>query len=253
MAWALLMRPFDATVSRQSGKAVHQEGKMRKSATLVVLVLGLSAGVPEPSEAEQFVVTAPSIFGFAPDGDRFHFTGAGLDVRPDPFLFFGIEAIAGGGCLGDDPVGSQFNCTAGDLIDMSVRTAGEVSMGAGTATIDGTTYEDVSFFGDLNFSATPSLFPESSDDVVFFHQPFLFNGALRGLAGGQEVFNIDLTGTGLTARAFFRTADGTYNYQMESITAYAFDAAAAPTPEPTSLLLLGSGLGLLARARRRRA
>ena len=227
---------------------------MRKSATLVVVVLGLSLAVPQPSEAEQFVVTAPSIFGFAPDGDVFRFTGAGFDVRPDPFIFFGVESVAGGGCLGDNPVGSQFNCTTGDLIDMSVHTAGEVSMGAGTATINGTTYEDVSFFGDLTFSATPSLFPESSEDFVFFHQAFLFNGTLRGLAGGQEVFNLDLTGTGLTARAFFRTAGGTYNYQMETITSYAFDAAApAPVPEPTSLLLIATGLGgLVARARRRR-
>ena len=111
---------------------------MRKSATLVVVVLGLSLAVPQPSEAEQFVVTAPSIFGFAPDGDVFRFTGAGFDVRPDPFIFFGVESVAGGGCLGDNPVGSQFNCTTGDLIDMSVHTAGEVSMGAGTATINGT-------------------------------------------------------------------------------------------------------------------
>lgn len=127
-------------------------------------------------------------------------------------------------------------------------------MGAGTATINGATYSDVSFFGDFTFAATPSLFPASAEDVVFFFQPFAFNGTLRGVADGEEVFNVDLTGTGRTARAFFRRPDGTYNYQMESVTSYAFDdGQPAATPEPASMLLLGTGLvGVAVRARRRR-
>ncbi len=230
---------------------------MRKFAALVGTVLVLSVIAPHPAQAEPFVVTAPSIFGFAPDGDVFHFTGAGFDIRPDPSVSFAIQAVAGGGCLGDNPAGSPFNCTQGDVIDMSVRTVGEVSMGTGTATLNGTTYSDVAFFGDLTFTANQSPFPAIADHLVIFNQSFLFNGALRGVVGGEEVFNIDLTGTGQTSRTFFRNADGTYNYQMESLTSFVFDAAPppppAPTPEPSSVLLLGSGLAALAaRARRRR-
>jgi hypothetical protein len=244
---------FSVTLHRAAANLGTWRARMRKLAAMCVSAVVLCGTSAQPARADPFVVVAPSIFGFAPDGDGFWFTGAGVEIRTAP-IFFGIEGIAGGGCLGNDPVGSPFNCAAGDLIDMSVRTPGEVSMGRGTASINGTTYVDVSFFGDFTFTATPSLFPESSEDVLFFRQPFVFSGMLRGVEGGQDVFNIDLTGTGRTSRAFFRTAEGTYNYQMESLTAYAFDAGnVTVTPEPTSMLLLGTGLaGLFLRAGKRR-
>ena len=226
---------------------------MRKAAGILIAVSTLSLTAPQPVRADPFVVGTPSFLGFAPDGDLFRFTGAGFEIVSDTSVFFAIEAFAAGGCLGTSPAGSPFNCRAGDLVDMSLHTPGEVGMGVGTATINGTVYADVSFFGNLTFTATPSLFPSSTDPVVVLAQPFLFAGIVRGVADGHAVFNVDLTGAGHTDRAFFRTADGGYNYQMESLTSYVFDPAAAATPEPASMLLVGTGvLGLLSALRRRR-
>jgi hypothetical protein len=163
-----------------------------------------------------------------------------------------IPVIAGGGCLGTSIYGSATPCSAGDLIDQSLHTPGVIDLGIGSATLDGTTYSDVSFSGEFTFSAPPAPLPASSANVIVLTAPFIFNGMLRGFSNGQELFSVDLTGTGTTNRGLFRIAPGLYSYQLESLTGYTFTSQeVTPTPEPGSLMLLGTGLAALAVRRRR--
>jgi hypothetical protein len=120
----------------------------------------------------------------------------------------------------------------------------------GTVTINGVTYTNVIFSGQLNFTGSVVL----PQDFVNDHPvsvPFTMEGQLMGFIPCapepfipcQQVFDINLTGSGVATAnfQFFGTRSVSYTFQ---------DAQAVP--EPATLGLLGAGLLAVWRKRKHR-
>jgi hypothetical protein len=120
----------------------------------------------------------------------------------------------------------------------------------GTVTINGVTYTNVIFSGQLNFTGSVVL----PQDFVNDHPvsvPFTMEGQLMGFIPCapepfipcQQVFDINLTGSGVATAnfQFFGTRSVSYAFQ---------DAQAVP--EPATLGLLGAGLLAVWRKRKLR-
>ena len=192
-------------------------------------------------------------------------------VKADPIVITGgsltIVGIFGGPAysisgqnfsatsIGGDPGNSPncLPCVAGTPINISTFLVG-TSLGSGTATIDGTTFNPVFFRGQFNFVALPIVLPPGTTDLTVT-APFSFAGTIEGclpstLICSTEVFATrDLIGQGIASVHF--TFNGLLpgsNYTFRSIT-YQFQEV----PEPMTVLLLASGLiGLGAKLRSRR-
>jgi hypothetical protein len=217
---------------------------MRKGLASAMVACALLVGGAQAVHAEELRVTNGGlIFDF--EGDTYLFMGSGFSIQSDPFANLGLV-------IDRQTAPTCTFCNAGDTVDLSFHTPGEVNLGTGSATIGGTSYSDIALRGVLDFAVTPVAFPSSSDLFVDIKAPLSFTGTIRGLSGGNEVFALDLFGSG-TARApyFFWDAMNAYVSDMGRVT-YDFDANSTATPEPTSLLLLAPGLAAGALARRRR-
>jgi PEP-CTERM motif-containing protein len=124
------------------------------------------------------------------------------------------------------------------------------NFGNGTATIDGTSFTNVFFDGQLFFTGSVVL-PEGFVTGDVFSVPFTMTGTLQGFTrcepGGdprcQELFSIDVNDSGVANARIpqFGAAAVTYNFQTP-----------AEVPEPATLGLFGAGLLALARSYRSR-
>ncbi len=180
--------------------------------------------------ADPIVVTSGSLtipgFFSAPD---YSFSGQNFTVTGS-----GGEAGATGPQL-------CFPCVSGNMINVNSSFGGS-SLGQGSATINGMTFDSVVFGGQIQFSGSPVIVPVAMSSVTLT-APFTFSGTLLGCQVApctpqDAVFTTELTGSGL-AFIELRFLPETNLFQHERTT-YVF----GPTeiPEPMSLLLLAGGL-----------
>ena len=203
--------------------------------TFVLLVITPSV------KADPIVITSGSLtvtgpFGipsYSISGQNFSVTATGRDQGNTP---------------------SCFPCPSGSPISISSFLVG-TSLGAGTVTINGNTFNNVFFFGQFSLAA-PSVFLPADMTSVTVTAPFFFSGFLTGcddplLICNNQIFTTELIGRG-TVTAFFDSGipfNGITLYSFRRVT-YEFEGAAIP--EPMTVLLLASGLvGVAAKLRTR--
>lgn len=153
-------------------------------------------------------------------------------------------------------VGPEFTCVpclAGDVISLDTRFLS--SIGAGTATVDGTVFPLVGF-GATNFlfDAEDIVAPGTAGSFTVT-QPFTFSGTLSlfDLFDPEQtpIFKWPLIGQGLLTASFIENPnDG--GPPLFSYRSVRYDFAEPPAvPEPSTFLLAATGLGAVLRLRRR--
>ena len=190
----------------------------------------------------------------------FGFLGSGGDdtgfVAVSPTLSFSTGAMANR----EDPVVVCNPCTPGSSLNLSANVTIS-NWGAGSATVNGQTYNNVFYSGSLFINGGSVIVPDvppqpdglDYNTIVQAFSTFTFTGTVNGFADPgltMPLFTADLVGGGngsFAAEAgFANVGSGVFldyaDYHIDDLSA---------TPEPGSLLLLGSGLAwCVARGRR---
>jgi|GEM_PF-1371392 len=218
---------------------------MSKIVTGMCALLLFATFTPSTAHADPIVVTSGSLtvqgFFHAPNynfaGENFAVNASGLDP----------------GFTGPT---SCFPCVSGNSINVNSFFAGS-SLGHGTVTINGTTFNDLFIAGTFQFTGGSVTVPVATSAVTLT-APFTFSGLMNGCTvshllctSSDIVFTTQLTGSGIAfvELNFFQTSTLSF-FQFKQVT-YVFDDPAA-VPEPMSLLLLSGGLAALGGVRLKR-
>jgi hypothetical protein len=146
-------------------------------------------------------------------------------------------------------------CTSGTPISISNLIG--TNLGTGSATINGTTFNNIFFVGSFNFSVQDIVLPALPDGLigVQIEPPVTFTGTIRGCldaACTTEVFSVtELAGAGFAKAAF--TFIGNQN-GVSLFTPASLRYDLREIPEPMTMTLLASGLvglGFKLRGRRK--
>lgn len=146
-------------------------------------------------------------------------------------------------------------CTSGTPISISNLIG--TNLGMGSATINGTTFNNIFFVGSFNFSVQDIVLPALPDGLigVQIEPPVTFTGTIRGCldaACTTEVFSVtELAGAGFAKAAF--TFIGNQN-GVSLFTPSSLRYDLREIPEPMTMMLLASGmagLGFKLRGRRK--
>lgn len=178
----------------------------------------------------------------------------GLSGASTHFVLIGSDFLINstGAAPGTNPSCSP--CTSGTPI--SISNVIGTNLGFGSATINGTTFNNIFFVGQLNFTMTDVVLPMLPDGLigVQIEPPFTFTGTIRGCldaACNTEVFSVtELAGFGFAKAAF--TFIGNQN-GVSLFTPSSLRYDLHEIPEPMTMTLLASGLlGLGVKLRRRK-
>ena len=205
-------------------------------------LLLFAAFTPSTTHADPIVITNGfvTIIGF-PSGPAYSLAGDNFAV------------IGGAGDVGNStPQAVCFPCPVGAVINVNGHFVG-LSLGAGSATLNGVVFPDLAFGGTFTFNGPPLIVPFSESNLTLT-SPFTFEGHLLGcspscLSNPTPVFTVDLVGRGLaTLQLNFSNFDTQGNplFTFGSVR-YDFEV-----PEPASILLLAGGLAALSAGLRRR-
>lgn len=214
------------------------------------LVIGICAFV-------MFITITPSI-----KADPVVITGGqvfiiGLSASPS-YTMTGLNfsVAASGGDPGNTP--NCLPCVSGTPISISSFLVG-TSLGSGTATINGTTFNNIGFLGEFSFAVQPIVLPLLPDNSigVQIEVPFFFTGNIRGCSPSSlicttEVFSTtELVGQGI-AKAAFAFSVNQNGQSLFTFTSVRYDFREIPEPLTLTLLTTGLiGLGVRLRARRK--
>jgi hypothetical protein len=146
-------------------------------------------------------------------------------------------------------------CTSGTPISISNMIG--TNLGMGSATINGTTFNNIFFVGSFNFSVQDIVLPALPDGLigVQIEPPVTFTGTIRGCldaACTTEVFSVtELAGAGFAKAAF--TFIGNQNgVSLFTPASLRYDLREIPEPMTMTLLASGmAGLGFKLRGRRK--
>lgn len=206
------------------------------SKILIVLSALLLLAFPPSVKADPIVVTSGSL------------TVPGI-LRAPQYSFAGQNVSVTG--HGSDPgaAPSCFPCATGDVISMNSVFAG-TSLGLGSVTFGGTTFNNVVFSGLFQFTAAPVVVPGTTTNISLA-SPFTFAGSLLACplevgslncGPSTQIFSAQFVGQGLATiqLQFIQVRpNGNSLYTFESVT-YNFDNA--EIPEPITITLLAAGL-----------